>query len=183
MFPMLSNMEKPASRKRRSTWRYSCLGKSILYIDTSRCWLPCCAKGHTVQFSLAQDGIYALGKAHMRSTPSLWSFLNVAYETAPMVIWLTMALSRPFREDRLALPLSTPLSSRRSVVWCPLLWDTLVCMLQRSSSSLYVAEYGQSNLQKTRTVTLPPFTVTASQISGLKIAHTQACKWYIYVLV
>ena len=29
---------------------------------------------------------------------------------------LAMALSRPFKEDRLALPLSTPLSSRRSMV-------------------------------------------------------------------
>ena len=31
--------------------------------------------------------------------------------------WLTMALCRHFKEDRLALPLSTPLSSRRSMVW------------------------------------------------------------------
>ena len=58
----------------------------------------------SVQFSSVQDGIYALGKAHMRSTPS---------ETVPMFVRLTMALSRPFKEERLALPLSTPLSSRR----------------------------------------------------------------------
>ena len=56
-----------------------------------------------VQFSSVQDGIYALGKAHMRSTPSLRSFPNVAFETVPMFVWLTMALSRPFKEDRLAL--------------------------------------------------------------------------------
>ena len=36
----------------------------------------------------------------MRS--SLRSFLNVAFETVPMFVWLTMALSRPFKEDRLA---------------------------------------------------------------------------------
>ena len=36
-----------------------------------------------------------------------------------MFVWLTMALSRPFKEDRRVLPLSTPLSSRRSMVWCP----------------------------------------------------------------
>ena len=30
-----------------------------------------------------------------------------------------MAVSRPFKGDRLALPLATPLSSRRSMAWCP----------------------------------------------------------------
>ena len=53
----------------------------------------------------------------MRSTPSLRSFPNFAFERVPMFVWLTMALSRPFKEDRLALPLSTPLSSRR-LLWC-----------------------------------------------------------------
>ena len=72
-----------------------------------------------VQFSSVQDGIYALEKAHMHSTPSLRSVPKVAFETVPMFVRLTMALSRPFKEDRLALPLSTPLSSRRSVVRCP----------------------------------------------------------------
>ena len=33
--------------------------------------------------------------------------------------WLAMALSRPLKEDRWALPLSTPLSPRQSMVWCP----------------------------------------------------------------
>ena len=69
-------------------------------------------------FSSVQDGIYALGKAHMHRTPSLRSFPNIAFKTVPMLVWLTMALSRPLKEDRLALPLSTPLSSRRSMVWC-----------------------------------------------------------------
>ena len=36
--------------------------------------------------------------------PSLRSFPNVAFETVPMLILLTVALSRPFKEDRLALP-------------------------------------------------------------------------------
>ena len=67
----------------------------------------------SVQFSSAQDGIYALGKAHMRFTPSLRSFPNVALERVPMLVLLTMALSRPLKEDRWALPLSTPLFSRR----------------------------------------------------------------------
>ena len=37
--------------------------------------------------------------AHMRSTPSLKEFPNVAFQTVPMLVWLTMALSRPFKED------------------------------------------------------------------------------------
>ena len=74
------------------------------------------------QFSWVQDGIYALGKTDiiMRSTPSLRRFPNVALRTVPVLVWLPMALSpRPVKEDRWALPLSTPLSSRRSMVWCP----------------------------------------------------------------
>ena len=57
-----------------------------------------------VQFSSVHDGIYALGrKGHMRSTPSLRSFPSVALETVPMFVWSTMALSRPFKEDRQVL--------------------------------------------------------------------------------
>ena len=41
----------------------------------------------------------------MRSITSLRSFpKNDAFETVPMFVWLTKALSRPFKEDRLALP-------------------------------------------------------------------------------
>ena len=50
----------------------------------------------SVQFSSVQDGIYgiyALGKVHVRSTPSL-------SETVPMLVCLAMALSRPLKEDR-----------------------------------------------------------------------------------
>ena len=54
-------------------------------------------------FSVVQGGIYTLGKAHMRSIPSFRRFPNVAFETVPMFVWLTMALSCPFKEDRLAL--------------------------------------------------------------------------------
>ena len=72
------------------------------------------------QLSLIQDGIYVLGKAHnMHSTSSFISFPNIAFETILLFVWLTMALSQPFKKDRLVLPLSTPLSSMRSMVWCP----------------------------------------------------------------
>ena len=40
----------------------------------------------SVQFSSVQDGIYALGKAHIRSTPSLRSFPNVAFEAVPLFV-------------------------------------------------------------------------------------------------
>ena len=76
--------------------------------------LPQCAD--SVQFSSVRDDFYALGKALMCSTPSLRSFPNVAFETVPMFVSLMMALSHPFEEDRLALRLSAPLSSRRPFV-------------------------------------------------------------------
>ena len=37
-------------------------------------------------FSLVQDGIYAFEEAHMRSTPSLGSFPNDAFETVSMFV-------------------------------------------------------------------------------------------------
>ena len=40
----------------------------------------------SVQFDSVQDGIYALGKAHMLSTPSLRRFPNVAFETVQMFV-------------------------------------------------------------------------------------------------
>ena len=85
----------------------------------------CCGMSVDVQFI---DDICLLGKAHMRSDPSVRSFPNIAFEMVPMFVWMTIALSRPFKEHRLvpplfedclALPLSTPVSSRRSMVWCP----------------------------------------------------------------
>ena len=61
----------------------------------------CMNIGRTVQFSsrwylCAWKSPYAL-------YPSLRSFPNVAFEMVPMFVWLTMALSRPFKEDRLEL--------------------------------------------------------------------------------
>ena len=39
----------------------------------------------------------------MRSSLSPRSFPTVTFEAVPMFVWLTMALSRPFKEDRQAL--------------------------------------------------------------------------------
>ena len=63
-----------------------------------------------------QSGIYAPGKAHMRSATSLSSFPNVAFETIATFVSLhDDGPSHPFKGDRLALPLSTPIYSRRSM--------------------------------------------------------------------
>ena len=44
------------------------------------------------------------------------SFRNIAFETVPIFVSLMMALSHPFKEDCLALPLSTPLSSWNTTI-------------------------------------------------------------------
>ena len=97
-----------------------------------------------------QGGIYALGKAHVRSTLSLGRFpipattfvvrmrngrassarrtlelfqmQTLTFGTVPMSVWPTMALSRPFKEDRRALSLAFHSSLLHVVddVMCPL---------------------------------------------------------------
>ena len=66
----------------------------------------------------AQDGIVALGKAHTRPAPPLSSLPKVALETVPIFAWLNTDHSRPWRVECRPLPLSTPLSFRRSMLWC-----------------------------------------------------------------
>ena len=72
----------------------------------------------TVSVFTAQDGIAALGKAHTRSAPSLSSLPKVALETVPIFVWLNTDRSRPWRVECRPLPFSTPLSFRRSMLWC-----------------------------------------------------------------
>ena len=88
---------------------------STLWYSRTR-W-SCSAMPCSVLFCSVQDNIHGLGKAHMRSTPSLRSVPSVAFDTVPVFVWLTMALSRPFKEDRLALPL--PTRAFLQMVWCP----------------------------------------------------------------
>ena len=57
--------------------------------------------------SSVQDGICTLGKAYMRFTFPQRCFCKQSQ------------CSYNLKEDRLALSLSTPLYSRRSMVWCP----------------------------------------------------------------
>ena len=79
-----------------------------------------------VQFSWVQGGIYELGKAHTRSTPSVRCFHLVLPESVPMFVWLTVTFPHAFKEDHQALPLSTPLSSKQSIVPC--LWLVMVAL-------------------------------------------------------
>ena len=61
----------------------------------------------------------ALGKAHDYALQPISQksaiLTNVAFKTVPVLVPLTMTFSRPSKEDRRALPLYTPLSSRRSM--------------------------------------------------------------------
>ena len=50
------------------------------------------------EFRSVQDGIYALKKKTICTPPHLSVPPNVAFETVPMSVWLTMVLPRPFRE-------------------------------------------------------------------------------------
>ena len=67
----------------------------------------------SVQFSSIQ---FKMASIIMPSILSLRSFPNVAFETVPMFVWLTMTLSRPFKEGHLALPL--PRLSLPGDRWC-----------------------------------------------------------------
>ena len=82
----------------------------IFWVNTMEC---------SVSVSVsAQDGIVALGKAHTRSAPSLSSLPKVALETVPIFVWLNTDRSRPWRVECRPLSFSTPLSFRRSMLWC-----------------------------------------------------------------
>ena len=106
------------AQQRCCSWDWTSAGWNMVLV-----WL---------QFTSVQDGIYVLAKAHMRSTPSVRSFPNIAFEMVSMFVmvsrfhWAFYCLIDDgplwsFQGDCLVLPLSMPLSSRWSMVWCPLL--------------------------------------------------------------
>ena len=68
------------------------------YLPLNNCRVLKISSFSSVQFSSGQDDTCAHGKAHMRQTLSLQSFPRAAFETVPMFVWLTTALSRPFKE-------------------------------------------------------------------------------------
>ena len=74
-----------------------------MLIITGVCFLKCFK---SVQFKMVS--MRSEKPIIMRTTPSLRSFPNVAFETVPMLVWLTMVLSRPFKELLLFLRLSPP---------------------------------------------------------------------------
>lgn len=77
--------------------------------------------------------IYALVRTHKRSTVSFRGFLYVAFETGPLFVRLTMAFSRPVKEDRRMPPLSTRRSSGRPMMWCPWFYAPRKCFTLRNT--------------------------------------------------
>ena len=75
----------------------------------------CFCPGNCCWHSSFQDGIYVCGK----SLYVLHIFSQKCPQHCLWNIWLTMALSCPFKEDNQVLPLFMPLSFSWSVVWCP----------------------------------------------------------------
>ena len=65
-----------------------------------------------------QDGIIALGKAHMHSALSLSSPPKVAFEMVPVFVWFNAYSSHPRRVECWPFSFSIPLSFRRSMLWC-----------------------------------------------------------------
>jgi len=100
-------MEK--KEKKRAIFFYLIL---IMFVKTTKMFESCgkhdpksvsAAILCSVQFS--SRWYLCAQKTHMRSTPSPRSFPNIAFETVPMFIWLTMALSCLLKKDSLVLPL------------------------------------------------------------------------------
>ena len=94
----------------------TCLAHSNEHFNTSLAEYWCgggegggCTVGQVTSLTIASETVPII---------VLRSYPNVALETVPMFVWLTTALSRPFKKIVCrALPLSTPLSSRRSLAW------------------------------------------------------------------
>ena len=89
----------------------------------------------------AQNGIVALGKANTRSSPSLSSLPKVALETVPIFAWLNTDRSRPLRVECRPLPFSTPLSFRRSMLWCSGLSVLRKFLKPLSTSALFMCRH------------------------------------------
>ena len=114
-------------RRYRDNWRQLPLGviwPSLLFLMLSHCigrlfyhFLTAHGPFSSVQFSSVQDSIYALRKAHMRSTRSFSPMLP--FETNPvfgLIDWRWPFLRPLSRKIVERVPLSTPLSSLQPIV-------------------------------------------------------------------
>ena len=128
MFPKNNFLEAPEihrnTMKNREEKRQKCmLCLHRVSITTDLFWA-------SVQFSSIPDGIYALAKAHTRSTPTLRRFYNVVFDTVPAII-------RLIDDGPLSSFQGTPPSSfRRSMVWCPWLCVRRYCLKILNTSDL-----------------------------------------------
>ena len=85
----LSSCSKTSGYLEESAWEPNSASSTPM-------WSQSCSVSVSVS---AQDGIVALGKAHMRSAPSLSSLPKVALETVPIFVWLNTDCSRPWRVE------------------------------------------------------------------------------------
>ena len=67
----------------------------FIYLDNQRFEK---ARSFNLQLGTVQDGVCVLGKTHV--TPSVRGFCSIAFETVPVFVSVTTALSLPFKEDR-----------------------------------------------------------------------------------
>lgn len=132
----------------------------------------------SVQFSL-KDRIYALGKAYMRSTPSLRSSPGVADETVPVLFWLTMAFSRPVKEERspsafLSLFLRLSLPGDR---W----WDvknlSQLFLLQTSTAGHSGEESRLQLPSYPPPLSSPPDDLISQSIKRVSVSHVEPGSW------
>ena len=75
-------------------------------------------RSFSFSFSFNSRWHHSTRKGPYALRPSLSSLQKVALETVPIFVWLNTDNSRPWRVECRPLPFSTPLSFRRSVLWC-----------------------------------------------------------------
>ena len=106
----------------------------------------------------------------MHSPPFLRSFPSITFETALVFIWMTVALSRPLKEDCRALPLFILPSPRRLTMWCPLGFHSLVgsqllqhcCSINQSLfyvMSVHIKVILDKKLNKTKNIIILYYTI------------------------
>ena len=104
---------------------------------------------------------------------------NIAFETVPMFIWMTMALSHPFnfKEDHYAAPLPTPLSIRQR---CDVLG--FVCLGSVSSSSTLQISKDKANSDSWPaylSVSAWSFPLTLACLGAGHYIHTCFWRWLL----
>ena len=125
-------------------------------------------------------------KTHMRSTPSLRSFPNVAFQTVPVFVWLTMALVSSF-EGRSSSASSFHASLLQAIdgVLSLALWPQVVSQAQQRWISEWTGLFynrsgwdsGSFNIQPSLTIESRWGTQVACSQHAIKYEHDEGQKW------